>query len=130
MFKNLVILSILLTLPPLAFGEQPPGAPGADDVARRAVDMAGGGGAWEKARYFSFNFKVIHDGKVVNSFSEKLDRFTGDYRVSGIRPDGAPFEAIVNIGSKKVRGTVSGKPVTEKVRLDELYDMAFVRLLN
>jgi hypothetical protein len=102
----------------------------ADDVARRALDVLGGGAAWQKARYIAFTFNIERDGKPVSSFKQALDRFTGDYRVSGKRPDGIPFEAVVNIRTKKGHGTLNGKPVTDKAKWDELYDIAYRRFIN
>jgi len=123
-----LIFAILFSFSSTIFAAQP--APSADEIARRAVDNAGGGPAWEKARYFAFTFNVVRDGKVTASFPQQLDRMTGNYRVSGLKPNGQPYEAIVNIGSKTVRGTVGGKPVTERAQLEELYELAYRRFIN
>ncbi len=126
MRKLTLILSILFSS--VALAQQPTRT--ADDIARRTLDILGGGSAWEKARYISFTFNVERDGKLVSSFPQRLDRYTGDYRVSGKRPDGVPFEAVVNIRTKKGQGTVGGKAVTEKGQWDELYDVVYRRFIN
>ena len=65
----------------------------ADDVARRAIDVLAGP-AWEKARYFAFTFTVEREGKIVVSFPQRWDRYTGDYRVSGKDAKGDDFLVI------------------------------------
>jgi len=60
--------------------------PNADSVARRALDVMAGP-AWEKARYLAFTFNVEREGRIAASYAQAWDRFTGDYRVSGKKPE-------------------------------------------
>jgi hypothetical protein len=126
MRKLTLIFSLFLSS--IALAQQPTRS--ADDVAHRALDILGGGSAWEKARYIAFTFNVERDGKVISSFPQALDRYTGDYRVSGKRPDGVAFDVVVNIRTKKGHGKVAGKDVTERTQWDELYEIAYRRFLN
>ena len=102
----------------------------ADDVAHRAFNIVGGDGAWERARYFSFTFNVVRDGKVVSSFPQKWDRVTGMYQVRGTSPDGVPFEATININTRTGHGTIQGRAVTDPKELKALYDLAYLRFAN
>ena len=47
--------------------------------------------AWEKARQFQFDFVVVQEGKEVARFAHVWDRYTGDYRVTGVDKAGAPY---------------------------------------
>src|SRR5256885_8644031 len=80
-------------------------APSADDIAHRSLEILGGGGALERARYFSFTFKVQKSNDTM-SFAQQWDRVTGDYHVAGRRPDGIPFDATINVKSGSVHGTI------------------------
>src|ERR1700737_1848561 len=109
----------------------PPAAPTADDVARRALDVLGGGPAWENAKYIAFTFRVERDGKVLSSFRQAMDRSTGTYRVSGNAEDGVPFDVVVNIPTKKGHGTYSGRPVAPgDDKWDTAYNIAYRRFIN
>lgn len=85
-------------------------APTADSVARRTFDLTAGP-AWETARYFAFTFVLERDGKVAASFPQRFDRTTGNYRVSGLDPQGKKFEAVMNVNSKRGRAWVEGVEV-------------------
>jgi hypothetical protein len=100
-------------------------------VAHRALDVLGGGPAWDNAKYFAFTFNVERDGKVVASFPQRLDRNTGFYRVSGNAEDGVAFDLTLNMATKKGHGTFGGRlvsPGTDK--WDELYNIAYRRFIN
>jgi len=111
----------------LASAQQPPSA---DDIARRSFDILGGTTAWEKARYLSFTFNVERDGKVTASYPQRLDRYSGDYRVSGKNQDGTPFEVIMNLKTMQGRANRSGSPVTDPAVLKELLDLGYRRFIN
>ena len=104
--------------------------PSADEVAHRAFNIIGGDGAWERARYFSFTFTVVKDGKIVSSFPQKWDRATGIYRVRGSGPDGIPFEATINVNNGTGHGSVQGRAVTDAKEFKSLYDLAYLRFAN
>jgi hypothetical protein len=134
MRKVSIIFSILCSYAWLAAAQQPAEpakpAPSADDVARRAVDILGGGGALDRARYIAFTFNVERDGKIVASFPQKWDRYTGEYFVSGKRQDGTPFEATININTKMGHGSLKGQVVTDNAQFKDLYEVAYRRFIN
>src|SRR5207245_7813123 len=102
----------------------------ADDVAHRAFNIVGGDGAWERARYFSFTFNVVRDGKVVSSFPQKWDRATGMYQVRGRGADGVPFEATINVNTHTGHGSIQGRRITDSKEFKSLYDLAYLRFAN
>jgi len=127
MRKLVLILTILVASIAEA---QKPAPPTADEVARRALDVLGGGPAWDNAKYVAFTFKVERDGKVISSFRQAMDR-TGMYRVSGNAEDGVPFDVVLSIPTKKGHGTYSGRPVTPSDDTwDTLYNIAYRRFIN
>jgi hypothetical protein len=85
--------------------------PTADAVAAHAFDVAAGP-AWDAARYFAFTFVLERDGKTAASFPQRYDRLTGDYRVSGLDPQGKTFEVIMDTNTKLGKAWVGGKPVS------------------
>ena len=107
MKSRFAIILLLLTAVAQA---QEPARPTPDAIARRVFDMSAGP-AWETARYFAFTFFLDRDGKAVASFPQRFDRVTGDYRVSGLDPQGKKFEVIMNVNSKKGRAWVDGVEV-------------------
>ncbi len=143
--KVSIISTVLLSFATLLTGQQPAPptstqqpaaanvaqspAPSADDVARRAVDILGGGVAWDKARYIAFTFNVERDGKLVASFPQRWDRYTGEYRVSGKDRDGTPFDAVININTK-VMQRANGVSVTDNAQFKDLFELAYRRFIN
>jgi hypothetical protein len=105
-------------------------APSADDIARRSFDILGGTTAWEKARYLSFTFNVERDGKLTSSYPQRLDRYTGLYRVSGKKQDGTPFEVVMNLRTRQGRGTQNGAAVTDPAQLKDLLELGYTRFIN
>ncbi len=101
----------------------------AEDIARRAFDTAGGP-AWEQARYFAFTFNLdTADGKRTASFAQRWDRVTGDYRVSGLDPQGKKFEVTMNLGTGAGKAWLDGAPVSG-VKLTEMLALARRRFQN
>src|SRR5881394_1650734 len=105
-------LILLIFVASIASAQTKPATQTADEVAHRALDVLGGGPAWDNAKYVAFTFSVERESKVISSFREAMDRNTGMYRVSGHAEDGVPFEVVVNISTKKGHGTLGGKPLT------------------
>jgi hypothetical protein len=128
MLRIFVTFSFLISLATNGWTAQP--APSADDIARRSFDILGGTTAWEKARYLAFTFNVERDGKLVTSYPQRLDRFSGEYRISGKKQDGTPFEVIMNLKTREGRATQSGKPVTDRAQLKDLLELAYRRFTN
>ena len=86
--------------------------PSADEVVRRSIEMMAGT-AWPTARYISFTFNLDRaGGPRVASFPQRWDRATGDYRVSGLDPQGKKFEVIMNIKTKQGKAWIDGAPIT------------------
>ncbi len=86
--------------------------PSADAVAARAFELMAGP-SWEKARYIAFTFGVQREGKIVASYAQRLDRYTGDYRVSGRNREGKDFIVVMNINTKAGRGWLDGVEVSD-----------------
>ena len=105
-------------------------APSADELAHRTINAMGGMTALERARYVSFTFKVEKDKKEVASFPQRWDRLTGDYHVSGRRPDGLPFEATINVNTGAVKGTIQGRTVTTPEEQKKLFQFAYERYVS
>lgn len=104
----------------------PASAQTADDVARRAIDVLAGP-AWEKARYFAFTFTVEREGRIVVSFPQRWDRYTGDYRVSGKDAKGDDFLVIMNTNTKQGRAWKNGQEVPDSA---ELLALGYRRFIN
>src|SRR5215212_2474728 len=97
---------VILLFAAALHGQPATPAPTADDVARRAFDVAGGP-AWETARYFAFTFNLDRtDGTRAASFPQRWDRTTGDYRVSGVDPQGKKFDVTMNLRTGIGKATV------------------------
>jgi hypothetical protein len=123
-----IICATLLAFTTVLLAQQP--TPSADDIARRAFDNLGGDAAWQKARYFAFTFNVERDGKLAASLPQRWDRYTGQYRVSGKKPDDTPFEVTLNVNTKTGYGTLKGAAVTDPAQLKELIDLGYRRFIN
>ena len=124
------IVTLLLVLTPFFnVAEAADQTRSADDVARRAVDVLAGP-TWEKARYFSFTFIVERQGKVFNSFPQRWDRVTGNYRVSGKDQQGNNLEIVMNINTLKGRAIQNGVRVTNPGRLSDLMLFGYRRWVN
>jgi hypothetical protein len=123
------IVSILFSVFLVASGSLAQKTPSADDLAHRTVDLLGGG-ALERARYFSFTFKVEKNNKEVSSSPQQWDRVTGDYHVSARRPDGISFDATINVKTGAVRGTIEGRSVSSPDELKKLFQFAYERYIN
>src|SRR6266850_1717438 len=102
--------AIVLLLFTAASQAQEAAKPSPDALSRRVFDMSAGP-AWETARYFAFTFSLDRDGKVVASFPQRFDRVSGDYRVSGLDPQGKKFEVIMNVNTKRGRAWIAGVEV-------------------
>jgi len=122
-----IIFSLFLAASPVSAQQT---TTSADDLGRVMFDNMAGDGALQRARYFSFTFTLVKDGKVVASFPQKWDRLTGDYFVSGRRADGLPFEATINVAKKSVHGSVEGRKLTNPEELKNLYRLAEARYVN
>jgi hypothetical protein len=96
----------------LVFAVAALGQPTADAVARRAIDMLAGS-AWDEARYFAFTFNVEREGKIVASYAQRWDRFTGEYRVAGKNREGEDLVVVMNAGSKEGRAWKNGQEVAD-----------------
>jgi hypothetical protein len=88
------------------------GQPTADSVSRRAIDMLAGP-AWDEARYLAFAFNVEREGKIVSSYAQRWDRFTGDYRVEGKNRDGDQIIVAMNVNTREGRAWKNGEEVAD-----------------
>lgn len=113
---SVVVLSCVVTA---GYGQS------ADAVAHRAVDMLGGS-SWEKARYLAFTFNVERDGKNVASWAQRLDRYSGDYRVSG-KQKGDDIVVVMNTNTKQGKAWKNGQLVADPA---ELLTFGYRRFIN
>ncbi|MGQ0814353.1 MAG: hypothetical protein ACT4O1_07785 [Gemmatimonadota bacterium] len=89
----------------------------------------GGEEAWQKARYFEFDFVPVRQGQERARWRHRWDRWRGDYRLSGVR-NGDTIVAIFNLNDPKAgRVTVNGAQVTAATR-DTLLTFAYARHIN
>jgi hypothetical protein len=119
---------MLLGLATLSSSQQK--TPSADDIARRAANIHGGDLAWERARYVAFTYNVERDGKIISSYPQRWDRYTGQYRVSGKMKDGTSFDVTLNVNTKMGHGAMNGVEVKDAARFKELFDLGYRRYLN
>lgn len=107
------------------FGQQTT-TPSADDIAHRAIDMMAGP-AWDTARYFAFTFNVEREGKNLASWSQRWDRFTGDYRVAGKNQQGEDVVVVMNINTKAGKAWKNGQEVADP---KEMLTFGYRRFIN
>jgi hypothetical protein len=122
MTKPIVSASLLVLLlsVPMRAADSP------RDVATRAFDVMAGP-AWERARYFAFTFNVERGGNIAASYPQRLDRFTGEYRVSGKNREGRQFLVIMNVNTRKGRAWLDGSEVAEP---KDLLELGYRRFIN
>jgi hypothetical protein len=101
----------------------------ADAVGKELIAAMGGVPAWEKARQFQFDFVVVKEGKPVARFSHVWDRYTGDYRLSGIDKAGAPYTVYFNVNTKAGKAFVNGRPADAE-KQGQLLENAYGRFIN
>lgn len=102
------------------------GQPTADSVAQRAIDMLAGT-AWNDARYFAFTFNVEREEKIVASWKQRWDRFTGDYEVSGRNRSGEDVRVVMNVLTKEGVAFKNGQEVADPA---ELLTFGYGRFIN
>jgi len=102
------------------------GQPTADSVSRRAIDVLAGP-AWDDARYMAFTFNVEREGKIVASYAQRWDRFTGDYRVSGKNREGEDVAVVMNINTKQGKAWKNGQEVADP---KDLLTFGYRRFIN
>ena len=122
MTRRIAISAVLLSFFVIAaFGQ-----PTADSVSRRAIDMLAGP-AWEDARYLAFTFNVERDGKIVASYPQRWDRFSGEYRVSGKNREGEDVLVVMNVNAKTGKGWKNGQEVADP---KDLLTFGYRRFIN
>ena len=120
--------AIVLLLLAVAARAQVAPEPNADNVVQHELDIAAGP-AWPAARYFAFTFVLERDGKVAATFPQRYDRVSGQYRVSGLDPQGQKFEAVMNVNTKEGKAWVGGAEVTGE-KLSSALSLAYRRYQN
>ncbi|HEY5610731.1 MAG TPA: hypothetical protein VIL97_05975 [Thermoanaerobaculia bacterium] len=116
-----LIAVALLLLSSIARADESPEA-----IAARAFEVMAGP-AWEKARHIAFTFNVERDGKIVASYPQRLDRYTGDYQVSGKDREGRDYVVNVNANTREGRAKLAGAEVAEP---KELLETGYRRFIN
>ncbi|MGH9366504.1 MAG: hypothetical protein ACRD3M_02370 [Thermoanaerobaculia bacterium] len=101
----------------------------ADALGRELVAALGGEGTWEKARQFRFDFVVEREGKAIARFSHAWDRYTGDYRLTGMDKTEAPFAVFFNVNTRRGEVFVNRKSVEGDPQAEQLTS-AYERFIN
>ena len=96
-----------------------------DDVARRTVAKLAP--KWDDARYIAFAFDVEREGKIIASYPQRWDRYTGDYRVSGKDREGNDVLVIMNINTKTGKAWKNGAEVADP---KDLLTFGYRRFIN
>ena len=98
-------------------------------VHTRMLAAMGGERAWQRARYFEFDFVVERQGRELVRRSHRWDRFRGDYRLRYV----AGNDTIVtrfNVNDPKAGAAqVNGQQV-EGARKDSILTAAYARHIN
>lgn len=116
-----MIAALLMVLNASTVALADPGA-----VATRAFDVMAGP-AWERARYIAFTFNVERDGKIAASYPQRLDRFTGEYLVSGKDRENRSFVVIMNVNTRAGKAWLDGAAVANS---KELLELGYGRFIN
>jgi hypothetical protein len=74
------------------------------EIAQTMMKAMGGEGAWAKAHFVRYDFRVTVDGKTVLDRAHLWDKSTGRYRIDSTLRDGKPTVTMFNINDQK--GTV------------------------
>jgi hypothetical protein len=119
-----MVLLAMAALP--AFGAEDARA---DRIGREMIEAMGGTAAWNRARFFRFDFVVIREGKKVAAFSHWWDRYDGRYRVEGVDPDGGRWQAFFNVNTREGEYLVNGGRTEGEVRTKGL-EKAYGRFIN
>lgn len=85
------------------------------------------GPAWNDARFFSFTFNVEREGKIVASYAQQWDRFTGDYRVTGKNREGEDVRVVMNVNTKEGKAWKNGSEVADP---KDLLNFGYRRFIN
>ena len=98
-------------------------------VHQRMLTAMGGADAWNRARYFEFDFVVVRDGREVSRRSHRWDRHRGDYRIRAVNGRDTVV-AVFNVNNAKAGAvTVNGQDI-EGLREDSLLNQAYARFIN
>jgi hypothetical protein len=111
-----------------------PGGPSSADptalaVADSVVSACGGWGSANKARYVAFDFVVVKEGKELRRTSHKLDRHTGDCRLSGTSAAGFEFDVLMDAYTRDGEVMMDGEPANTDSKKD-LLEFAYGAFIN
>lgn len=105
-------------------------APGPARAWHDSVMQAmGGQEAWEKVRYLQFRWNVFRNGEIVSDRRHHWDRYTGDYRIETVMPDGDSLRVLFNVETREGRAWVGGRQVSD-ARADSLIDRGHAMFIN
>lgn len=79
-----------------------------EDVLVKVWNAIGGKSAFEKSRYFRFDFIYESEGKVISVRRHLWDRYTGDYRLERTGNDGKKMIVLFNTNSQVGQSYVDG----------------------
>ena len=79
-----------------------------EEVLAKVWNATGGKTAFEKSRYFRFDFTYESEGKVLSVRRHLWDRYTGDYRLERTGNDGKKMIVLFNTNSQSGQSYVDG----------------------
>lgn len=121
--------TFLAALALFAASAQP--APAADPLAiAQRLEESMGGAAFATARVLHFTWAVERGSEQVVAYDHTWDRWTGNYRLSGIdRETGQPWLALFNINSREGRVWLGTETVADDALAGHL-ERAYGRFIN
>lgn len=98
-------------------------------VHSRMLAAMGGHQAFERARYFEFDFVVQRDGREISRRSHRWDRHRGDYRIRFLSGQDTVVAVFNANDPKKGAVRVNGRDI-EGAREDSLLTASYARHIN
>ncbi len=98
-------------------------------VHNQMLGAMGGAAAWQRARYFEFDFVVVRNGQQLTRRSHRWDRFRGDYRLRSTSGQDTVI-AVFNVNDPKSGAVqVNGQDI-EGAREDSILTASYARHIN
>lgn len=101
-----------------------------EDVLVKVWNAVGGKSAFEKSRYFRFDFTVESEGKVTTVRRHLWDRYTGDYRLERKTQDGQNMIVLFNTNSQTGQSYIDGMVETVDTNNTKNVSRAYTAFIN
>ena len=98
------------------------------EMAHKVMEAMGGKKTFDADRFLTFRFVVEQDGKELAAYDHAWDRYTGRYRLDGMK-DGKPLRVIFNVNDRQGRVWLDGTELEGDTAKPYL-DMAYERFIN